>query len=324
MSKIIQKLKEKKLKGRSGSCFPTGKKWEIIKAKKAKDKYIICNGTEGEPNVFKDKYILENYPEEVINGIKIAIDEISAKKAYIYLNKEYYKKFKDNLNKIIGDYPIELFQTKEKYIAGEETAACNTIEGKRTEAREKPPYPTEIGLWNSPTLINNIETFYFVSQIAKDKYEGTKFYCVAGEVDNKKVIELPLNLTIKEVLAKTNNLPPFDFFVQVGGGAAGEVLLDSELNHKIKGLGSVIVYNKNKTDLYDFLKEKINFFHQENCNHCTPCREGLYRIKKMIDNKKINKDILNDLFFAIEKTSRCPLGKTVMIPIKSALNKLNK
>ncbi|MFW6282691.1 MAG: NADH-ubiquinone oxidoreductase-F iron-sulfur binding region domain-containing protein [Minisyncoccales bacterium] len=323
MNNIIKKLKKENLKGRSGSLFPTGKKWEIIKNRKEKHKYIICNGTEGEPGVFKDKYILENYPEEVLNGIKIAINTIKAKKAFIYLNETYYKEYKEVLNKLKKEYPIELFKTREKYLAGEETTACNLIEGgKRIEAREKPPYPTEKGLWNSPTLINNIETFYYVSKISKNQYNKTKFYCIAGKVNQKKVIELPLDATIKKVLEKTNNLPNFDFFVQVGGGAAGKIFLSSELDHKIKGLGSVIIYDKQKMDLFAFLKEKIDFFLKENCDRCTPCREGTHRIKKMIEKKEIDNKILKDLFFVMENTSLCPFGETIPPLIKSAINKL--
>lgn len=326
MLNIIQKLKKNNLKGRSGSNFPTGKKWEIIKKQKSKEKYIICNAAEGEPGTFKDKYILENYPEEVINGIKIALKTIKAKKAYIYINKEYYKIFHKKLEELIKNTPIELFiKTKESYLAGEETAACNLIEGKeQVQSREKPPYPTEKGLWNSPTLINNVETFYFVSKISKNQYNKTKFYCIDGEVNSKKVIELPLNQTIEEVLRKTDNFPSFNFFVQVGGGAAGKVFLKSEIDKEIKGLGSIFVYNKDKTNIFDFLEEKIDFFLRENCDRCTPCREGLHRISEMIKEKEINNKVLEDLFFVIEKTSLCPFGTTTLFPIKSALKKLKE
>ena len=319
---IIEKLKESGLKGRGGGSFPVFLKWDLVKKAKGEEKYVICNASEGEPNVFKDGFILENYPEEVINGISLAMDFISAKSAYLYLNKEYYLKFKEKLENIIGDKNIILFEKKGKYIGGEETAICESIEGNLVEPRKKPPFLTDCGLFNCPTLMNNVETFYSVSKIIKGEYKKTRFYSVNGDVLNKGVYELGENLTIEEVLKETNNYPDFDFFVQDGGGASGEILLINELNCLSHGAGSITVFNKKETDLYSLMENWAKFFHTGNCDKCVPCREGAYRIYEMIKNRKIDKEKLEDIFLSLKKTSFCSLGRGIPLPFESLINKL--
>ena len=321
---IITKLKKSNLLGRGGASFPTGLKWEAVKKEKADKKYIICNASEGEPGVFKDKLILENYPKELINGIKIALKTINNSSAYIYLNKKYYPKFKKELEKLIKGLPIVLFEKPDNYICGEETTILNVIEGKRQEPRIKPPYPTQIGLFGYPTLVNNVETFYYVSKIDKNRYKGTRFYSISGDVEREKVYELPENLSIREILKTTNNYPDFDFFVQAGGGACGEILLPKELNQPVKGAGSIIVYSKEKTDPFSLMQKWADFFINGNCDKCVPCREGIYRINEMIKKKKIKKKTIKDIFFVLEDTSFCPLGKMAQVPFKSLINKILK
>ena len=162
--KIISEIKRHNLLGRSGAAFPTALKWELVSKAKAKEKYIICNGSEGDPGAFKDGFILENYPQEVIAGIKIALEAIDNSSAYLYLRKDYYKKFD---KKLIKGLDIKLFKKTGGYLAGEETSVCAAIEGERPEPRIKPPFPSESGLWGCPTLINNVETFYCVAKIAQ-------------------------------------------------------------------------------------------------------------------------------------------------------------
>ena len=200
---IITKLKENNLLGRGGASFPTSIKWKTVKKAKAKKKYIICNGAEGEPNLFKDGFILQNYPKEVIEGIKIALKTIDHSSAYIYLRKDYYRKFKRKLEKLIKGLPITLFKKTGDYLAGEETSVFEAIEGERPEPRIKPPFPSQSGLWGYPTLINNVETFYCVAKIAKGKYKGTCFYSISGDIKNKGVYELPENYSISQILKET-------------------------------------------------------------------------------------------------------------------------
>jgi len=322
---IIQKIKDSGLLGRGGAGFLAGLKWEVVKNSPTNErgkKYIVCNASEGEPDVFKDKFILENHLSEIINGIKIALDTFENSFAYIYLNKNYYKKLNRKIRKAIGNLPIALFEKPKGYIAGEETSVLEVIEGKRSEPRIKPPFPIQSGLWGCPTLINNVETFYHISKILKGEYKNTCFYCVSGKAKNPGVFELPETSTIEEILKETRNTPDFNFFLQVGGGASGEIILPDELNQKIKGLGSIIIFDKNKTDFFVLMKKWAEFFIQGNCDKCVPCREGVYRINEMLKTGQINKETLQDIFFVLEKTSFCALGRGAMSPFKTLITKL--
>jgi len=320
----IKELKKYNILGRSGSCFPAALKWEIVKKQKADKKYIICNGSEGEPKNLKDKYILENYSEYVVEGVKTALRTIDKSEAFIYLKKDYYKKFRRKLKRLSRKYPITIFEKKGGYLAGEETAICEVIEGKRPEPRIKPPFPAQAGLWGRPTLVNNLETFYCAGKIIQKEYSDERFYTIAGDAENKGVFKLSRNDTIERILKKTNNYPNFDFFVQAGGGAMGEILLPKELNKKINGIGSIVVFNKKKTDSFKLMKEWINFFLRENCDKCTPCREGIYRINEIVSSKKLDKKTLKDIFFVLQKTSLCPLGENAFKPFETLIKKVVK
>lgn len=320
---IITKLKRSNLLGRGGANFPTGLKWEMIKQAKAKKKYIICNASEGEPNVFKDGFILKNYPEEMIQGIKVALATIDHSSAYIYLNKNYYKKFKNKLEKLIKGLPITLFKKTGGYSAGEETSVLESIEGKRPEPRIKPPFPPQSGLWNCPTLINNVETFYYVAKIAQDEYQKTRFYSINGDVKNKGVYELPENYSISQILTVTKNRPEFDFFIQAGGGAVGEILLPHELNQPVGGTGAIIVFNRQKTSLLSLMNKWADFFLKGSCGKCVPCREGVFRLAEALKKQKNNQETLENLFFVLEQTSFCALGKGIAIPFRSLIKKIN-
>jgi len=321
---IIEKLKESGLKGRGGGAFPVGLKWELAKKAKGKIKYVICNASEGEPNVFKDGYLLKNHLDEVINGIDIAMKTISAEAGYIYINSGYYEEMKDKIAQAIGKRKIIIFKKKAKYIGGEETAICESIEGKRAEPRRKPPFLTDSGLFGCPTLMNNVETFYYVSKVAQGKYEKKRFYSINGDVENPGVYELPEEMTIFEVLKKTSNYPSFDFFVQVGGGASGEIMIMEELNRPATGAGSITIYNKKKTDVFALMERWAEFFHLGNCDKCVPCREGAYRIYEMVKKRKLDYDILDDLFLSLKESSFCALGRGIPVPFTSLIEKVIK
>lgn len=318
----ISKLKAANLKGRGGADFPTYLKWQMFADQKADKKYIVANGSEGEPNVLKDGYILQKNPSQLIEGLKIALETFPGSEAFLYLRHDYYKKHKNNLEKIIGDLPITVFKEKGGYLSGEETVVCQEIEKKIARPRSKPPYPVQVGIDGKPTLINNIETIYYVPEIAKGTYKHSRLYSITGKVKNKGVFELPVDMSIKEILKQTNNFPKFDYFVQVGGGASGDVLLDSETDQLVVGSGAIIVYDKTNTDPWVLMRGWIDFFMKENCDKCTPCREGTYRILEMIKERKFDKEVLEDLFFVLENTSFCALGKSVPLPFRSAIKKL--
>ncbi len=322
-SSIIPKLKKSGLTGRGGGGFPTGKKWELVKKAEGKEKYIVCNGSEGEPGVFKDKYILEKYPEMLIEGIALALKEIPKSKAYIFLNKEYYKKFKPTLAKLAKDFQIKFVKKKGGYLSGEETTLLNELEeAENYEPRLKPPYPTQSGLFGCPTLINNVETFYHTAQIAKNEYKKTRLYSISGDVKHKGVYDLPESHTAEKILKETDNYPKQAFFVQTGGGAIGEIFLQKELKQKVEGAGAIIVYDKKKTDPFKLMQKWSKFFMEGNCDKCVPCREGIYRIHEMLKSKKLDKKILDELFFVMKETSFCPLGSWAYLPFKTLCEKL--
>ncbi len=319
MIDIIEKIKKAEITGRSGCNFPVWKKWSLVKENLSEKHYIICNASEGELETFKDYYLLKNHSKEVIEGIKIALDTFQNSSAYIYLNKDYYSELKDLLEGLIDDRFV-LFKKEGGYIGGEETAILEAIEGKRPEPRSKPPFPTKSGLWGYPTLINNVETFYSVYQIERGSYKKTRFYSISGKVKNKGVFEFHEETTIREILEKTRNAPDFDYFLQVGGGACGEIMLPEELDKKVKGLASIIVYDRKKTEPFLLMEKWAKFLFEGNCNKCTPCREGTYRILEIIKKKKMEE--IDDIFFAMENSSFCPLGRVAVVPFQSLLNKI--
>lgn len=320
--KIIKEIEKYNILGRSGCCFPTAVKWAAVKREKASPKYIICNGSEGEPGNKKDGYILRHYPEYAVEGVKQALKTINNSLAFIYLRKDYYRKFKRKLKKLSKGYPITVFKKRGGYLAGEETVICEIMEGRKGEPRIRPPFPAQAGLQGCPTLVNNLETFYCVGKIAKKEYENERFYTLLGDIKNKGVFKLNKEDTIKEILKKTDNYPAFDFFVQAGGGAMGEILLPKELNKKINGIGSLIIFNKKRTDPFKLMKNWASFFLAENCDKCTPCREGMYRINEIISSKKLDKKSLQDIFFVMQKTSFCPLGRNAYRPFETLIKKI--
>lgn len=322
---IITKLKNSKLTGRGGAGFPTWQKWEMVKKEKAEKKFVVCNGSEGEPGVKKDGYILEHYPDEVIKGIKTAIDYLGAVAGYLFINQELFKKFGNFLDKKLDGTKIELVRKPHGagYIGGEETALLNAIEGARIEPRLKPPFPTVSGLWGYPTLINNVETFYDISLIMEGKYKNRRFYTINGDCLWTGVYELFENYSIEQVLKETKNYPDFDFFVQVGGDASGEILNSKQLKQLAKGAGSITVYSVLKHTPIDLMKKWIDFFLKESCGQCTPCREGMYRLKELINQKDPDMSLFFDLLKNLQDTSFCALGSSLPYPIESLLTNVS-
>lgn len=362
---ILQKIKSAGLVGRGGACFPTATKWEMVGNAPGEKKYVVCNASEGEPGVKKDGYILEHYPERVIDGMRIALDFLSSAapeenalkkgakavknkksaenkdveaKGYIYINPEYYKKFAKNLESIIiktsphpssfgklrtgsceGEGVIEIFRKPESagYIGGEETSALNAIEGKRIEPRLRPPFPTTNGLWNCPTIINNVETLYNVSLVASGEYKKTRFYTINGDCLWTGVYEFPEDWTIEKILKETNNYPNFDFFAQIGGDGSGEVLHSKQLKRPASGAGSITVYSVFKYKPIELLKKWLDFFMNQSCGQCTPCREGVYRLSEIVKSPKPDWKLFGDLLNNLSDTAFCGLGCVVPVPIKS-------
>ncbi|HTW96456.1 MAG TPA: NADH-ubiquinone oxidoreductase-F iron-sulfur binding region domain-containing protein, partial [Candidatus Methylomirabilis sp.] len=312
-------------KGCGGAAYPVADKWQAVKDAFGPKKYVICNASEGEPMVFKDGHILKNWPEKVIDGMIAAINFLKEHEVevqgYIFINPEYAKKFGRFLAKEIQkrDAPISLYVKPEEggYICGEETALLNTIEGEKSEPRLKPPFPTEKGLWGEPTIINNVETFYHAAKIAEGDYQAVRFYSVNGDCLNPGVFEQRADRTIKEILAITKNWPKNDFFVQVGGGSAGEVLNQHQLDSLPVGAMSLTLYRTSEWSARDLFRHWIGFFLTESCGQCVPCREGTYRLYETINVKKPDWKLFFDLLDDLSETSFCGLGLSVPTAIRS-------
>lgn len=334
---IIKKIEKACLVGRGGAGFPTHIKWQAVAKSKNKIRYLVINGAEGEPGIYKDGYIIKNFLKEFSLGVKIASDTIKAEKIYFYLNSKYYPTYKEKIttqfNKSGLKDKFEIFKKPKEagYIGGEERTILNIIEGKRIEPRLRPPFPTEEGLFACPTLVNNIETLYNVYLVSINKFSNQRFYSVNYGSKNKGVYCLPDNLTVEEVLRETKNYPKYDFFVQVGGDASGEVLNQKQLQRKVSGAGSITVYNLKDHQPEKLINYWLSFFVDNSCGQCAPCREGTYRLKELFGRqcsylkKGVNsfdclvKDTQDfvDLCKNLELSSFCALGTCAPIAVSS-------
>lgn len=319
MSNILEKIKKAGLVGRGGACFPVAEKWLMVKRTAGEKKYVVCNASEGEPGVEKDGYILEHFPEFVVKGIKTARDFLGAERGFIYINGDYYKRFSRKLTELIGKEPLDLFikPADSGYIGGEESSLLNALEGKRVEPRLRPPFPTASGLWGSPTLINNVETFYEVGLLAEGKYAGKRFYTLNGDCLWSGVYELPRAYTIEKILKESGNYPRFPFFVQTGGLASGEILNSQQLDRPAAGSGAIAVYSLEKHEPLNLIKGWLEFSLAESCGQCTPCREGVYRLNDIIKAKKPDWRLAAELLDNLAETAFCGLGCAVPVPLKS-------
>jgi len=295
MDNIIEKIKQADLRGRGGAGFPAWQKWQMVKDGAGDKKFVVCNVSEGEPAVFKDGYILEKWPEVVIDGIVLAMEAVGASKGYLYLRKDYFDQFKDKLIGIIDGEKIEIIREPGGYLGGEETALLDSIEGKRCEPRIKPPFPPQIGLLGCPTLINNLETLYCAAKIARGEYKNTRFYSISGDVAN-------------------------------AGGASGTILLQNELEASVSGAGSIVVYDLQKTDPRQLALLWLNFFIAENCGKCVPCREGVYRLREIFSQETfepLDNARARDIVKLLATASFCPFGKGVANSLGSLMEKFD-
>jgi len=342
---ILLELKTSKLKGRGGAGFPTSTKWMLTAASISDEKYIICNADEGEPGTFKDRVLLVEFPELVFDGMVTAGYTIGAQIGIVYLRGEYEyllksledyleEMRKDNLlgKNILGkegfDFDIQIFLGSGAYVCGEETALIESLEGNRGEARNRPPYPVNTGYNGKPTSVNNVETLATIPHIVlkgapwflnvgTDKSTGSKLFSVSGDCDKPGVYELPWGTTINELLhlVEAKNTKA----VQIGG-ASGFCIpksqFDRQLSYEdIATGGSVIIFNESR-NMLKVLKNFMEFFVEESCGQCTPCRignvkllEGLNLIEKGEHTfSHINK--LKVLGKTMQVASKCGLGQS--------------
>jgi NADH:ubiquinone oxidoreductase subunit F (NADH-binding) len=343
---LIGEIKASGLRGRGGAGFPCGLKWELARKAPGDEKYVICNADEGEVGTFKDRYILENDPFSLIEGIAIAGYAIGAKKAYIYLRAEYHFLLdllegaiaQSKKRGFLKQLDIEIRQGAGAYVCGEESALMDSIEGKRGEVRYRPPFPPTSGLWGKPTIINNVETLMNVprivlngaewfEQMGTERSKGTKVFSVSGDVKNPGVYELVLGSSLKELVKDLAGAKKVQA-VQVGG-ATGRIIpadkLDTPLSFEtILGAGAITVFDKSR-DIIDIVYRTLEFLAEESCGKCAPCREGTEAMVEILERfckgKGLEKDIavLGELADTMMLASMCGLGQAAPIPVMDSL-----
>jgi len=343
---VINEVKVSGLRGRGGAGFPCGIKWEGARNSPADDKYVICNADEGEVGTFKDRYILENDPFSLIEGLAIAGYAVGAGQGYIYLRAEYHYLL-DLLESAIkqareagylNGFDIIVREGAGAYVCGEESALMESIEGKRGESRYRPPFPTVAGLWQSPTTINNVETLMNIpriilngggwySQMGTERSKGTKVFSVSGDVARPGVYEMLLGSTWRELveeLASAENIK----LIQIGG-ATGRIIprdmIDTPLSFEdILGAGAVTVYDESR-DVIDIVYRTAEFLAEESCGKCTPCRQGTEVMVEIMERFSRGegsvKDIraMEDLAETMMLTSLCGLGQAAHFVVMDTL-----
>ncbi len=343
---IINEIKTSELKGRGGAGFLCGTKWELARKAGENQKYLICNADESEVGTFKDRHLLAKDPFTLIEGIAITAYAIGAQTAFIYLRAEYHFLLDLLTNAIeqakekgfLKHLAVQIREGAGAYICGEESALMNSIEGRRGESRYKPPFPTEKGLFDKPTIINNVETLMNVPQIILNGGEwfktigtgnsrGTKVFSISGDVEKPGVYELEMGSPVKELvvtLAGAKNIKA----VQVGG-ASGSIIpfdqLDTPLSFEtLLGSGGVIVFN-NERDITDMVHQSMIFLSEESCGKCTPCREGTEVMIEIFRRLEIGEGVPEDmenleaLSEAMMLSSLCGLGQAAPIPVLDSL-----
>lgn len=362
---VIEEVLASGLRGRGGGGFPTGLKWKFTAANKGGKSYVVCNADEGDPGAFMDRAILEGDPHVIIEAMAITGYAIGSDQGYIYVRAEYPSataKLGRAINKayelgllgknIFGsgfNFDLELRLGAGAFVCGEETALIGSIEGNRGMPTIKPPYPANEGLWDRPTVINNVETFANIpliinkgakwfSSIGTEKSKGTKVFTIGGKINNAGLIEVPMGITVREVIYGIGGGIPNGKklkAVQTGGPSGGcltEKDLDSPIDYdtliakgSMMGSGGMIVLDEDNC-MVDVAKFYMDFIVDESCGKCTPCREGTRRLYELLD--KITKgegtletlDELRVLANDIRDTSLCGLGQTAPNPVLSTLN----
>ncbi|MDQ2964325.1 MAG: NAD(P)H-dependent oxidoreductase subunit E [Chloroflexota bacterium] len=356
----IAEVTASKLMGRGGAAFPTGRKWTAVAAAPARPHYLVCNADESEPGTFKDRVLMEHDPFAVVEAMAIEAFAVGAKKAYLYIRGEYPLAEARMANAIaastaaglLGDLEIEIRRGAGAYICGEETALFESIEGKRGEPRNKPPFPVEVGLFGKPTAVNNVETLVNVLLILAEDgggaafaatgtegSTGPKLFCLSGHVARPGVYEVPFGTTMRQLLDEAGGVPGGRAIKAVLlGGAAGVFVgpdaLDTPLTFEATraigatlGSGVVMVFDET-ADMVGTLRRIAQFFRDESCGQCVPCRVGTVRQEELLarlvagrpnGSRENELALLADIGRAMRDASICGLGQTASSAIESAV-----
>lgn len=350
---LLQELIDSGLRGRGGAGFPTGLKWKFAKSEISDEKYVICNADEGEPGTFKDRVILQEVPCKVMAGMALCGHIIGAKQGFIYLRGEYIW-MKEDLQKKINemheafkamnlDFTIEIRMGSGAYVCGEETALIESMEGKRGEPRNKPPYPASQGFKGKPTVVNNVETLIYalvISKIGASEFKslgstdsaGSKVFSISGDTPKAGVYELELGMKLSDFVEEFGDGDTKA--VQVGG-ASGFCVPRRKFKDTIIGFegiptgGSMMLFNSHRS-MYNVLHNYLDFFTEESCGQCTPCRVGCQQLLegvKAIKSKDRKAEYLNNLVKLSETmqvASKCGLGQSVANSFNSIVDEFKE
>ncbi|MBN2356080.1 NADH-quinone oxidoreductase subunit NuoF [candidate division KSB1 bacterium] len=361
---VMEEVKKSGLQGRGGAFFPTGVKWGFAAREKSDEKFIICNADEGEPGTFKDRLILEGDPHSIIEGMALAGYAVGAQQGYVYIRGEYRMSIqhmqmaidqarKNGLlgKKIFGskfNFDIEIREGAGAYICGEETALIESIEGKRGEPRNKPPFPPSVGLWGKPTIVNNVETLANIAQIilkgaswfrglGTQNSPGTKVFTLVGNINNPGLIEVPMGITLREIVYDIGHGIPGGkgFLLAQLGGTTGGILTSEHLDLPLAvdslraagagmGSGALLVVDDRQC-VVDLVQNFVEFFVHESCGLCTMCREGNGRLLELLQRLTTGKGVAGDIALMENLASTmmrgafCGLGQAAPIPILGCL-----
>jgi NADH:ubiquinone oxidoreductase subunit F (NADH-binding)/(2Fe-2S) ferredoxin/Pyruvate/2-oxoacid:ferredoxin oxidoreductase delta subunit len=361
---VIAEISASGLRGRGGAGFPTGKKWEACRREKATPKYLICNGDEGDPGAFMDRSVLEADPHAILEGMVIGAKAIGAEKGFIYIRHEYplalqrveiairqardYGLLGKNILGTGFDFDAEIVQGAGAFVSGEETALIASIEGRRAFPRQRPPYPTEQGLWGRPTVINNVETWANIPRIihrgwdwfagtGTEKSKGTKIFSLVGKINNTGLVEVPMGTTLRDIVFGIGGGIPQDRkfkAVQTGGPSGGCIpaeMIDLPIDYdtlaragSIMGSGGMIVMDED-TCMVDVARFFLRFTQEESCGKCVPCRVGTRQMEEILtritEGKGEQGDIerLEELANTVKQGSLCGLGQTAPNPVLTTL-----
>lgn len=363
-AEVIQTIKDSGLRGRGGGGFPTGTKWDFAAQQVNDEKYVCCNADEGDPGAFMDRSVLEGDPHSVIEAMTIAGYAIGATHGFVYVRAEYpiavhrlqiaidqareYGLLGDNILDTGFKFDLEIRLGAGAFVCGEETALMTSIEGKRGEPRVRPPFPAVKGLWQKPTILNNVETFanipvillkgseWFAS-MGTEKSKGTKVFAVGGKINNTGLVEIPMGTTLREVVYEIGGgIPNGKKFkaAQTGGPSGGCIPashIDTPIDYEslielgaMMGSGGLIVMDED-TCMVDIAKFFLEFTVDESCGKCTPCRLGTRRMKDILEKITLGKGVMSDideletLARDIKASSLCALGQTAPNPVLSTL-----
>jgi bidirectional [NiFe] hydrogenase diaphorase subunit len=361
---VIAEIRKSGLRGRGGAGYPTALKWELVAKQSATPKYVVCNADEGDPGAFMDRSILEGDPHLVLEGMAIAGYAVGAQQGYIYVRGEYALAIQRlqaairqaERERLLGSrvfeesfqFRIDLRIGAGAFVCGEETALIASIEGRRGQPRQRPPYPPESGLWGQPTLINNVETFANVApillnggdwfaSIGSGASKGTKVFALAGKIANTGLIEVPMGIPLREIIFDIGGgVPGGGGFkaAQTGGPSGGCIpaeYLDTPVDYEslaaigsIMGSGGLIVMDQ-ASSMVDVARFFMEFCMDESCGKCIPCRAGTVQMHDILtrilqgEGTQADIEMLERLCIVLRETSLCGLGQTAPNPVLSTL-----